>query len=314
MRSNEIKSFAVSNRAAFVFPHVVAKSLFVEIPEKMERFDADVSSLESTLQETPEVFKGVCVDRTTDVLYGMVDCLMNVVPVESLVREKRVGIDDTASVNVLTDLALQMRLADVGSNQSTDYAATLNHSENGSLVAGAVHGNSTLTDFFVHIPRTTADVGFVYFDFAARTAKLHEGIGLHGKTDSMKHEPSGLLCDADSSVNLIGANAVFAVGDHPDCDKPLVERKRRILKDCPDLDGELLAGVTGLAFPHAPGRDEANVFASASGAFDAIGPTALDHKLEAVVGVCEEGDGLLECVWLWHLGYPHRPRVALTGY
>ena len=293
MRSNELKSLAVSNGTIFVFPHVVPESLFVEVPEKMEGFDTNVGSLETALQETPKVFERVCVDRPADILHSMVDGLVDIVPVEALVREKRVGVDDAASVNVLADFALEMRLADIGSNQGTHDATALNHAEYRSLVARSVHGDAALADLFVHIARATADVGFVNLDFAAGTAEFHEGIGLHGETDAMQHEPSGLLGDAERPVNFVGADAILAVGDHPNCDKPFIERKRRILKDSPDFGRELLADMSGPAFPHASGRDKAHVFASTGGAFDAIGPAALDHELEAVVGVCEVGDGLL---------------------
>jgi len=314
MRSNELKPLAVSDRTIFVFPHVVPEGLFVEIAEKVEWLDADVSSLESALQKTPEIFERVGVDRAADVLHGVVDSLVNVVAVESFVREKGVSVDDAASVNVLADFALKMRLSDVWRDKGAHNAAALDHSEYRSLVARSIHSDAALADFFVHITRATADVGFVYFDFAAGTAELHEGIGLHGETDAMQHEPSGLLGDAERPVNFVGADAVLAVGDHPNCDKPFIERKRRILKDSPDFGRELLADMSGLAFPHAPGRDKAHVFASTGGAFDAIGPAALDHELEAVVRVREVGDGLLQCVWLGHLGCPHKPRVAPTGY
>lgn len=314
MRSDEFKSLAVSNRAAFIFPHVVAESLFVEVPEKVERLDADVCSLESSLQEAPEVFKGVGVDRATNVLHGMVDGLVDVVAVESLVREKRVGIDDAASVNVLSDFALNVRLADVRSDQGTNHPATLDHTEYRSLVAGTVHGDAALADFFVHVARATADIGFVNFDFATGTAELYERIGLHGETDAMQHEPRGFLGDAERPVNFVGADAVLAVGDHPNGDKPLIERERRVLKDSPDLYRELLARMLRLALPHAPSGNETNIFASASWALDAIGPAALDHELEAVVRVGEVNDGLLQGLWLSHLGCPHSKRVAEWVY
>jgi len=55
----------------------------------------------------------------------------------------------------------------------------------------------------------------------------------------MEHEPCGLLSDSERPVNLIGANAVLAVDQHPESAKPLVERERAILENRSDLNREL---------------------------------------------------------------------------
>ena len=55
----------------------------------------------------------------------------------------------------------------------------------------------------------------------------------------MEHKPRGLLSDSERPVNLVGANPILAVHEHPESAKPLVERERAILKDSADFDGEL---------------------------------------------------------------------------
>src|SRR4051812_31423282 len=106
--------------------------------------------------------------------------------------------------------------------------------------------------------------------------------------------PRGLLRDADRPRHFVGADPVLAVGDHPDGDKPLIERKRAVLENGPDLGRELLASVLLSALPKATGREEANVLASASRAVDAARPTKLNHMLEGYVRVCEVPDGFNE--------------------
>lgn len=147
----------------------------------------------------------------------------------------------------------------------------------------------------VHVASFPADESLIYFDFGTKmpASQLHSGSGLHGEPDSMEHEPCGLLSDSESASYFVGANAIFAVGDHPHCDKPLVERKRRILKDSPDLCRELPFGMLALALPYPASGKEANVFALAGGAFDTVGPAARNDELDAVIGIGEVNDGLL---------------------
>jgi len=52
---------------------VVAKHLFVEVTEEMELFDANVGSLESALEQAPEVFESVGVNATVNVPFRMVN-------------------------------------------------------------------------------------------------------------------------------------------------------------------------------------------------------------------------------------------------
>ena len=45
----------------------------------------------------------------------------------------------------------------------------------------------------VHEPCASADEGLVHFDLAGH---FLEGAGLHRKSNTVEHEPCGLLCDA----------------------------------------------------------------------------------------------------------------------
>ncbi len=132
----------------------------------------------------------------------------------------------------------------------------------------------------------------------------------------MEHEPSRLLSDAESPSNLVRANAVLAIRNHPNSDEPLVERERGILKDSSHFARELFASMCRFAFPHPTSRDESNIVPATSGAFDAIGPAALNDEVEAIVGVGEVFDSLLESLWFGAHGVPHktnRSRNALLS-
>ncbi len=68
---------------------------------------------------------------------------------------------------------------------------------------------------------------------------------------------------------VVGTDAILAVRNQPDSDKPPVEGERGILKDSPDLDGELFPSVLALAFPHPASREESHIITATSGTLDA---------------------------------------------
>jgi hypothetical protein len=82
----------------------------------------------------------------------------------------------------------------------------------------------------------------------------------------VEHEPGGLLGDVKRPAQLVARDTVLAIGDQPDSGKPLVEADRRILKDGPDLDRELL--LAALALPNPSGANERVFAMPASGAKD----------------------------------------------
>ena len=103
MRSNVLKSLAVSDRAISVLAHVVAKCLFIQIAKQREWFDTHVGSLDSALEQAPEVFKVVSVDVSVHVGDGMVNDLVGIVASEIVVGRKCIGKEKRASGYVVAD-------------------------------------------------------------------------------------------------------------------------------------------------------------------------------------------------------------------
>lgn len=58
-----------SKSIMFQLPVVVAESLFIQIPEQVEWFNADIGSLQTSLQETPIVFETVRVNLAVYVCF-----------------------------------------------------------------------------------------------------------------------------------------------------------------------------------------------------------------------------------------------------
>jgi hypothetical protein len=102
-------------------------------------------------------------------------------------------------------------------------------------------------------------------------------------------------------MNLIRANAVFAIYQQPNRRKPLLQCDRRILKNRSHLQGELLAWVSAAAAVE-PRFFKVGNFISAAlwAAHLAIGPANCDHELAAVLEVTEVLNGFLECLWVFH--------------
>ncbi len=178
---------------------------------------------------------------------------------------------------------------DCGANAAQpSWAGPLQNAEYGSLAGGAGADDHPFAAVRMHILREAADEGFVGFGFSIH---FFDGAELHGEPDAVVHVPSRLLGDAERPRHFIGADAVLAVGDHPNGDEPLIERQRAILKDRPDLRRELLAGVLFLALPKAARRDVANVRAATGRARNAVRPAKLDHVLKGYVRVCKVPNG-----------------------
>src|SRR6266404_3785921 len=234
---------------------------------------------------------------------------------EPLIGHERIGINRATCFDMSADVSLQRVLFAIADYGGANLTTTFQNSHDGGLVFGASLSNPATMFVSVHESRSATNKSFVYFHFAPRPTNFQERAVLHRKTDSVKHEPCGLLSDAKSAAHFVGTDTVLAVCNHPNSDEPLVQANRRILKDSSYLDAELLASVLLFAFPHPASGDESHIIAATSGALDAIGPAPRNHELEAVVRVSEVDDGLLQSLWLFH-GVSHcrnRTRNALLS-
>lgn len=107
------------------------------------------------------------------------------------------------------------------------------------------------------------------------------------------------MSDTNRPGDLIRTDTVAAVRNHPNDHEPFFQGDRRILKDGPNLRGELAFRMNGLALPFALVVKENNVVAPTSGAdHDAIRPAKQGHVGKSVVRVGIEHDRILQGLWL----------------
>src|ERR1035441_6639969 len=122
----------------------------------------------------------------------------------------------------------------------------------------------------VHVNGLSANPSFVNFNCSATTAdlglRLEAGDVPQSNANPMQHEPRGLLSDADGTCNFVAADAVLAVTEHPDDNKPLLQRDGRILENGSHFGTELAVLVGALALPFPLIVEEGHVVTSTSGA------------------------------------------------
>lgn len=120
MRGNLLKSKSIVSK----FPKVIPEHLFIQIPEQVERFHAHVGSLDSTLEQTPEVFESVGVNLSINVRLSMVNDLVGESGLQVLIGQEGIGIDSAADGDVLVNLAMQGFLFPVRNDRCPDFPAT----------------------------------------------------------------------------------------------------------------------------------------------------------------------------------------------
>jgi hypothetical protein len=160
----------------------------------------------------------------------------------------------------------------VSNDVRSELTVTLKQAHNSNLARSASAYASTVTNAAVHIAGKTSNVRLI--DFYVALKLFCKRSSLHRETDTLKHEPCGLLRDPDSATNFIRAYAVLAVGDHPDRHQPLIQAKRRVLENGSNLNRELSALMRALTLPLLLLRQKRHVSASARWADNTIGPAA----------------------------------------
>ena len=282
----------IESLAVISATRIESKCLLVEVSEQVERFDAYIRAIDAALEKTPEVFDPVRVDLAVNVFLSMVDHVVNIVVLHSIVRAKRIAIDSRSRFDMLRYFCVQGLAAHVRHNARSHFAVALKQSHHSNFARSARTVNPTSTNRAVHVTRFATDESFVYFDVTGHL--LHKRSGLHGKSDAVVHEPRGFLSDAKRTRNFVAADSVFTIHDQPYGSQPLIQTKRRILKDGANLNGELSLLVGALALPFVLLRQKGYVFAPACRTLNAIGPSASSKVFATVIRIREVNDCLLK--------------------
>ena len=109
----------------------------------------------------------------------------------------------------------------------------------------------------------------------------------------MKHEPRGFLSDPKGAAKLARTDTILRRRKEPYGDKPLIQPQGTILKYCSNFSRKLL--LTVIALEDEPRFQKSDARRATVRAGHAFRPTKLDHEVEGVFRLCEEGDNLLKC-------------------
>jgi hypothetical protein len=275
---------------------VVSERLLIAVGLQMERLDAYISTLQRSLQETPEVLHTIRMYLTVDVLFRAIQEVMDkAVYRQVTVRTERVSVYRRSLLDILNNIRtdvisanirhyLSARFAGLSVEQPSDDSFAISPSAN-----RAAH-LKLIELIGVHVLRFATYVGFIGFDGSAHFVK---GTCLHGKPNTMEHKPCRLLRNANGAVKFVRRYAVLAGFKHPNCREPLLQSNGGVLKDRSGLEGEAWLRVRCVALPKAILGEVANLFRVALRAFHcAVWPAKAHHELFAVFEFREEQDGV----------------------
>jgi hypothetical protein len=80
---------------------VESKRLLIDVSKQIERLDADVGSVQTTLKQAPEVLQSIGVHLAIHITLGMVDDIMRVIGAEPKVGDGFVGVHMGTGFNVV---------------------------------------------------------------------------------------------------------------------------------------------------------------------------------------------------------------------
>ena len=310
LTNSEVKALTIGHVSI-----VESERLLIQVPEQVERLHAHIGATQAALQQAPEVLHTVSVDLPVDVLDGMVNYLM-LEFVQALIGLKGIGIESGPSLNVLPYFRLKSAFLAVRNYGSANpaalsFLAAFQDSHDGGLVFPASAGNLGRALGSVHVARSSADEGFVRFDFSPQFPAV---LALLGKPDAMEHKPRGLLSDSKRPCDLTTGDAILAIQDEPHSWKPLIQTERRILENGPNLDGELPPGMPDAALPAKLILEEPHASAATDRADHAVSPfgTAANEVVQAVLGDREVNDCFLKCLgFAFHASIVPQNRVLV---
>jgi len=259
----------------------------------MKRLNINVGALDRAFQQAPEVFQPVRVNMALGVANRMVDDLMNIILVHADIGAKRIGMQFRAFKDVLANVALDFVIARRLQHLQLDPRRLAARRALKQPLNGR-HALPTRILFLfglVHEARATADKRFVGLD---ATAHFGEGTFLHRQSDTVKHEPSGLLRHAKGAANLVRTDAVLRVHDEPDSREPLAQGKRTVVKDRAHLHRKLFFARLAVAHHTLAGK-RAHFGRSAVRALRlAVRPNDGAHEGVSAGRIGEKGNGFLE--------------------
>src|SRR5688500_14005045 len=185
----------IESAKVIILAIVETEALLIDVTEKMKRFDANIGSANSALEQAPKVFDAVGMHVAANIRFHVIDDIVCIFFFKANVGRKLIGKKLAFRLNRFSDFSLDCFGRDVLNYLSSDLADSIaampfEYSHDDSLTGGATAFDAFVLCKFVHIASLAADIGFIGFNL---TGELFECSGLHGEPDAVQQEPCGLL-------------------------------------------------------------------------------------------------------------------------
>src|SRR5829696_2845238 len=119
--------------AVFAVALVESENLLVKVAEQMKRPDGNISTFEAALEERPKVLNAVRVNLAVNVLFRVVNDLVNVLLVKPAVSPETAREEFRARLDVAPDYGVKRKLSGVTDNLRPHLAVALKKSHDGDL-------------------------------------------------------------------------------------------------------------------------------------------------------------------------------------
>lgn len=267
---------------------IVAELELGNIQREVLLADLVVCANDAAFNQAPEAFDGVGMDRTHDIVSGlMTHGFVRVVFPQAAIGGMFVGVEQgNVSRNNLPHEILESFGAGVFDHASDYVALALDGTDHDALVR-AFTTNTALFLIPMAVFVVPTDIGFIDFHDTHELAKFL--VDQRG-ADAMAHAPSGAIAArTDHAVDLKSAYAFLAGQHHVDHTEPFAHRVFGVFEDGADSYGEAVGCSrpgTLVALPiKSAGAVLPDFRIATSGANDALGPTvASEIGFASIVG------------------------------
>ncbi len=265
---------------------VIPEFEFRNVQRQIFLADLVEASHDTTLDQRPETFNGLSVDRADDVLAArMVDHAEWIFFGEfavsgSFVRAKQADFVRYGFANELGQrLAFQI-VDDAGDHVSL----ALHRSDHDRFARAARSAAAIAALVLMPVLGEAADESFINLDNAGKLLNILR----KSDADFVAHKPSSLIgAEAHVSLDLEGAHPLFADQHQVNDTKPVLQRLIRVLEYC---SGQVREAITGRparsalrALPMMAGGERIDLGIAATRANDAFRPAARDQIADAIL-------------------------------
>src|SRR5258708_6900131 len=222
----------------FLAAVVETKDLLIEVRIKMKRLNRNIRSLQSPLEQAPEIFDALRVYLAAHIFLHVIHRLMDKQTgrIQPFIADVLIGVDARTPTNILQNLILQRLALRIRNDHRPNLAGVSRpHSHDNSFLVAVLVSNTTLC---MHVASFSPDVSLINLYGVFAVPAEFSLPGLHHLADAVQHEPSRLLSDPDGTGHLVAGDSVLAVLEHPEGSHPLVESDGAVLEDRPRLEGD----------------------------------------------------------------------------